>query len=37
MSEEGVPVFVGVILGAAIVSAFIFAAIMILIFVMPSV
>ncbi len=37
MSEEGVPVFIGLLIAAGIIGAFIFAAIMILIFVMPAV
>jgi hypothetical protein len=37
MSEEGVPVFISVLIAAGIIGAFIFASIMILIFVMPAV
>ncbi len=37
MSEEGVPIFVSILIAAGIIGAFIFAAIMILIFVMPAV
>ena len=37
MSEEGVPLFITILAAAGIIGAFIFAAIMILIFVMPSV
>jgi len=36
MSDEGVPVFIGLLIAAAIIGVFIFAAIMVLTFIMPA-
>jgi hypothetical protein len=36
MSEEGVPVFMGLIIGAVVVGAIVFAALMVMVFLLPG-